>query len=74
MPRKPATGFETNDATEGTATDLASAMADLEADTALTAAVGQDLVDNQIFMRLAEVEKTANQSIEEQRNFYAFYI
>ena len=49
-------------------------MADLEADTALTTAVGQDLVDNQIFMRLAEVEKTANQSIEEQRNFYAFYI
>ncbi len=67
-------GFETNDATEGTATDLASAMADLEADTALTTAVGQDLVDNQIFMRLAEVEKTATLSIEEQRNFYAFYI
>lgn len=67
-------GFEKTDATEGTANDLASAMADLEADTALTTAVGQELVDNQIFMRMAEVEKTANQSIEEQRNFYAFYI
>lgn len=67
-------GFETNDATEGTANDLITAMKDLETDTALSGAVGQELVDNQIFMRMAEAEKTSGLSIEEQRNFYAFYI
>lgn len=67
-------GFERTDATEGVAADLAAAMADLAADTALTEAVGKTLVDNQIFMKLAEVEKTNDLTPEELRDFYIPYI
>lgn len=67
-------GFERTDATEGVATDLATAMADLAEDVALTEAVGKTLVDNQIFMKLAEVEKTNDLTLEELRDFYIPYI
>ena len=74
VPIETGDGFETTDATEGVAENLAGALDDLEADAALSAAVGQELVDNQIFMRRAEIEKTDGMSVEDQRNFYAFYI
>ena len=67
-------GFEVTDATTGVATDLNAAMEDLEADTALRAAVGETLVDNQIFMRRAEVEKTADLDDVALRDFYIHYI
>ena len=63
-------GFEHTDASEGVAADLAGAIADLEADTALGDAMGRMLVDNQIFMRAAEVEKTAALDHADLCNFY----
>lgn len=63
-------GFEQTDANEGVAADLAGAIADLEADTALGDAVGRTLVDNQIFMRGAEVEKTQALEHADLCNFY----
>ena len=67
-------GFETTDATEGTATDLAEAIADLEADTKLRAAVGDLLTENHIFMKQQEVEKTAELGDEDLRDFYIYFI
>ena len=52
-------GFELTDATEGVADGLEGAIADLQADAVLGDAVGRLLVDNQIFMRSVEVDKTA---------------
>ena len=63
-------GFEQTDANEGVATDLAGAIADLAADTPLGDAVGRMLVDNQLFMRTAEVEKTSAMDEISLRNFY----
>ena len=67
-------GFETTDATEGTATDLGAAIADLEADTALCEAVGDLLTQNHIFMKGQEVEKTANLDDAALRDFYIYYV
>lgn len=67
-------GFEHTDATVGTAPDLASAVSDLEADTSLSAAVGAGLVENHIFMKRAEAEKTADLSDEALRDFYIYYL
>jgi glutamine synthetase len=72
--RETGDGFELTDAKEGVATDLNLAMDDLEADTALREAVGETLVDNQIFMRRAEVEKTADLDDVALRDFYINYI
>ena len=72
--RETGDGFEVTDATTGVATDLNAAMDDLEADTVLRAAVGETLVDNQIFMRRAEVEKTADLDDVALRDFYIHYI
>lgn len=63
-------GFELTDATEGVADGLGAAIADLAADTALGDAVGRMLVDNQLFMREAEVEKTATMDHAALRDFY----
>lgn len=63
-------GFELTDATEGVAENLTGALADLTADTALGDAVGRMLVDNQLFMREAEVEKTAEMDHAALRDFY----
>lgn len=67
-------GFEVTDAKEGVAANLAEAMDNLEADTALTNAVGQTLCDNQIFMRRAEVEKTDGMDADALRDFYIHFI
>ncbi len=67
-------GFENTDATEGVAENLVAAMDDLEADTALTGAVGQDLCDNQLFMRRVEADKTAEMDADTLRDFYIYYI
>jgi glutamine synthetase len=73
-PMETGDGFENTDASEGVASDLFAAMDDLEADTALMAAVGQDLCDNQIFMRRVEAEKTAEMSAKDLRDFYIHYL
>lgn len=63
-------GFETTDASEGVADDLDAALADLRADTVLGDAVGRLLVENQLFMRAAEVDKTATMDHRALRDFY----
>ena len=60
--------------TIGAATDLKSAIADLKADTVLSEAVGTGLVENHVFMKAAEVEKTDNLSPEALRDFYIYYM
>ncbi|MEM1074142.1 MAG: glutamine synthetase family protein [Pseudomonadota bacterium] len=67
-------GFERTDATEGTATDLRAAIADLDADQTLCAAVGDLLTANHIFMKLQEVEKTASLDDDALRDFYIYYV
>ena len=67
-------GFVKTDATIGAATDLKSAVADLAADTVLANAVGIGLVENHVFMKKAEVEKTKNLDPEALRDFYIYYI
>ena len=67
-------GFVETDATIGAAIDLKSAIADLVTDTALSEAVGVGLVENHIFMKEAEVEKTENLSPEALREFYIYYL
>jgi glutamine synthetase len=63
-------GFELTDAEEGVAEGLAGALVDLSVDVVLCAAVGRELVDNQLFMREAEVEKTASLDHAALRDFY----
>lgn len=67
-------GFVKTDATVGAATDLKSAIQDLAADTALGQAVGAVLVENHMFMKEAEVEKTEGLDAKALRDFYIFYV
>ena len=66
--------FERIDAGHGTAADLTGAIDDLVADTGLCAAVGAELCENHIFMKRAEVGKTAGLEGDALRNFYIWYI
>jgi len=74
QPRETGDGFTGNDATHGVAASLTEALDDLAADTALSAAVGQGLVDNHIFMKRAEVEKTAGLEGDALRDWYIWYL
>lgn len=67
-------GFVKTDAKVGVAADLASAIADLAQDTALSQVVGQELVDNHVFMKTAEVEKTKDLAPDALRDFYIPYV
>ena len=62
------------DAKIGAATTLKAAIADLAADTDLSEAVGSGLVENHVFMKEAEVEKTENLTPEGLRDFYIYYM
>ena len=73
-PRETGDGFTGNDAPHGTAASLAEALDDLAADTALSAAVGQDLVDHHLFMKRAEVEKTTGLEGDALRDWYIWYL
>lgn len=74
QPMETGDGFVETDATVGAATDLKGAIADLASDTALSEAVGAGLVENHIFMKEAEVKKTADLEPEALRDFYIYYI
>ncbi len=74
QPKETGDGFTSNDAAHGTASTLTEALNDLAADTALTAAVGQGLVDNHLFMKRAEVEKTAAMEGDALCDWYIWYI
>ena len=66
--------FEHTSATSAAPNDLAEAMDELEKDTSLAVAVGQVLVDNHVFMKRAEVEKTKGLEGDAQRDYYINYI
>ena len=67
-------GFDNTDATESTADSLKGAIADLKADSALTAAIGQMLCDNHIFMKEKEVKKTKDLEGDALRDFYVHFV
>ena len=74
QPRETGDGFTGNDAEFGVAASLTEALDDLAADTALLNAVGAGLVENHIFMKRAEVTKTAALEGEALRDWYIWYI
>lgn len=67
-------GFTSNDAPHGVAASLTEALNDLEADTALINAVGAGLVENHIYMKRAEVDKTAALEGDALRDWYIWYL
>ncbi|MDZ4395091.1 glutamine synthetase family protein [Cypionkella sp.] len=74
QPMESGNGFSSNDATQGTAASLSEALNDLEADTPLTTAVGAGLVENHLYMKRAEVEKTALLDPDALRDWYIWYL
>jgi glutamine synthetase len=74
QPMETGDGFEHTDATVGAALDLKSAVSDLAADKALAEAVGTILVENHIFMKEAEAEKTESLDADALRDFYIYYL
>ena len=74
QPMETGDGFTSNDAPYGVAASLTEALDDLQADTALTTAVGQDLADNHIFMKRAEVDKTRGLEGDTLRDWYIWFL
>lgn len=74
QPLETGDGFSHNDAPHGVASSLAEALNDLQADTALASAVGAGLVENHLYMKRAEVEKTAALEGDDLRDWYIWYI
>jgi glutamine synthetase len=66
--------LENQDATVMTPGSLAEALKELQADTALCEAVGQELVDNLVFMKTDEIEKTKDLAGDALRDWYIHYI
>jgi len=66
--------FEKQDATVQTPASLAEALKELAADTELTNAVGQDLVENLIFMKTDEIAKTKDLKGDALRDWYIHYV
>ncbi len=67
-------GFDTTDATVGVAANLRQAVRDLEADGALTQAVGAELVANHAFMKEREFRKTRDLEPNALLDFYVWFI
>ncbi len=74
QPQETGNGFSTNDATHGTAASLSEALNDLESDIPLTTAIGAGLVENHLYMKRAEVEKTASLTTDALRDWYIWYL
>ena len=74
-PAESGDGFENISTEVGVGADLAAALSDLEADTAFSQALGQELVDNHLFIKRAEIQELAAcTSAEEQRDYYIHFI
>jgi glutamine synthetase len=73
-PRETGDCFEHSTATSAAPDNLAEAMDELEKDAELCKSVGQLLCDNHIFMKRAEVEKTAKLEGEALRDWYINYV
>jgi glutamine synthetase len=67
-------GFTSNSAPYGVAASLSEALDDLEVDARLSTAIGAGLVENHIFMKPAEVIKTATLEGDALRDLYIWYI
>jgi len=67
-------GFDRTDAGYGVAASLTEAMDDLEADTALAAALGPELVEHHLFMKRIEVTKTEGLEGAALRDYYIWYV
>jgi glutamine synthetase len=74
QPMETGDGFERTDAKIGTATNLKGAAADLAKDTALSEAVGAELVANHVFMKQKEHQKTRDLEGEALRDFYVYMV
>lgn len=66
--------FENIDAKRHIADDLAGALKDLDADTALKDAVGNELVDHFVAIKEAEVEKTKDMDTAGEFAYYAPFV
>lgn len=74
QPLETGDGFTHNDAPHGVAASLSEALDDLQADTALSNAVGAGLVENHLYMKRAEVDKTAALEGDALRDWYIWYV
>jgi glutamine synthetase len=74
QPLETGDGFTGNDAAHGTAANLTEALEDLAADSALSHAVGADLVANHLYMKRAEVGKTETLEPDALRDWYIWYL
>ena len=66
--------FTAQSAPFGVAATLAGALDDLEADTALVAAMGSEYCAHHIHMKRTEVEKTAEMTADDVRDFYIWFV
>jgi glutamine synthetase len=73
-PRETGDCFEHSSATSAAPDNLSQALGELEKDNVLSKAVGEMLVANHVFMKRAEVEKTAKLEGEALRDWYINYI
>ncbi len=73
-PRETGDCFEHSTATSAAPDNLSQALDELEANKALVDAIGSLLVENHVFMKRAEVEKTAKLTGDALRDFYINYI
>lgn len=73
-PMETGDGFTHNDAPYGVAASLGEALDDLAADAALGDAVGSGLVENHLYMKRAEVTKTAGMDHDALRDWYIWYV
>ena len=62
------------DAVDGVPDGLAGALDALAADHKLVAAVGSALVENHIFVKRHEIEKTGSLEGNSLRDFYIYYV
>ena len=68
-------GFEEVSSKVGVGANLGEALNHLEADTALSEAISQGLIDNHVFIKRAEIEEVAAcESAEAKRDYYIHYI
>ncbi len=70
QPMETGDGLTAQDATASVPANLGEALDALEADTALSQAVGAGLVANHVFMKRNEIEKTAGRDAIGVRDFY----
>lgn len=74
QPMETGDGLASQDATVSVPETLGAALDALEADTALVQAVGEGLVANHVFIKRAEIEKTAGRTPEGVRDYYIRHI